>query len=269
MKIPILKAIYHPIQYVITGENASMGEDVWEKVWKKDLITSDYSLKYLDFMQGIEKSLAHGSAVLEAGCGTGQTLALLSGRHETTGLDISRAALDIARNNCKHAVLGSIFNIPFMDNTFDLVYNSGVIEHFKDPTNVAAIREMARVTKCAGRVIIIVPNTLCLWYKAGKWVAVMMENFEFGYEEDYSPQRLITAVQNAGLEIEKTFGLQALPPLATNDREVLGIGLRKRIGGVEKVFPYKQYYAYTVGIIARKPCTNQAISSGIVTGYRK
>ena len=62
MKLPILKAIYHPIQYVITGENASMGEDVWEKVWKKDLITSDYSLKYLDFMQGIEKSLAHGSA---------------------------------------------------------------------------------------------------------------------------------------------------------------------------------------------------------------
>jgi len=128
---------------------------------------------------------------------------------------------------------------------------------------------MARVTKCAGRVIIIVPNTLCLWYKAGKWVAVMMENFEFGYEEDYSPRRLKTAVRNAGLKIEKTFGLQALPPLATNDREVLGIGLRKRIGGVEKVFPFKHYYAYTVGIIARKPCTNQDISSGIVTGYRK
>ena len=38
-----------------------MGEEIWEKVWTKKLITSDYSLKYLDFMQGIEKSLAQGS----------------------------------------------------------------------------------------------------------------------------------------------------------------------------------------------------------------
>ncbi len=237
----------------ITGDSVSMGEEVWEKVWTKNLITSDYSLKYLDFMQGIGESLAQGSTVLEAGCGTGQTLALLSQRHETMGLDISRAALDLAKGNCKNPVLGSIFEIPFRDNTFDLVYNSGVIEHFEDPANVAAIREMARVTKPSGTVIIIVPNTLCLWYKAGKSVAVMMKNFEFGYEEDYSPKRLKIAAQRAGLEIEKTFGLQALPPLATNDREVLPVGLRKKIGMVEKVFPFKQYYAYTVGILARKP----------------
>jgi hypothetical protein len=80
-----------------------------------------------------------------------------------------------------------------------------------------------------------------------------MKNFEFGYEEDYSPERLETTVRKAGLEIEKIFGLQVLPPLATNDREVLPVGLRKKIGCVEKVFPFKQYYAYTVGIIARKP----------------
>jgi len=230
-----------------------MGEEIWEKVWTKKLITSDYSLKYLDFMQGIEKSLAQGSLVLEAGCGTGQTLALLSERHESTGLDISRAALNIARNNCKNPVLGSIFTIPFRDNTFDLVYNSGVIEHFEDPTNIAAIQEMARVTRPSGRVVIIVPNSLCLWYRAGKTVAVLMKNFEFGYEEDYSPGRLKTAAARAGLIVEKTFGLQALPPLATNDREVLPVRLRKIIGRIEKAFPKKHYYAYTVGIIARKP----------------
>jgi SAM-dependent methyltransferase len=238
---------------ILTGERSQMGEEIWEKVWTKNLITSDYSLKYLDFMQGIEKSLAQGSLVLEAGCGTGQTLALLSERHESTGLDISRAALNLAQNNCKNPVLGSIFTIPFRDNTFDLVYNSGVIEHFEDPTNIAAIQEMSRVTKPSGRVVIIVPNTLCLWYRAGKSVAVIMKNFEFGYEEDYSPGRLKTAAARAGLVVENTFGLQALPPLATNDREVLPVRLRKIIGLVEKAFPKKQYYAYTVGIIARKP----------------
>jgi hypothetical protein len=55
--------------------------------------------------------------------------------------------------------------------------------------------------------------------------------------------------------VEQTFGLQALPPLATNDREVLQVSLRKKIGLVEKAFPLKQYYAYTVGIIAKKTGT--------------
>jgi SAM-dependent methyltransferase len=230
-----------------------MVEEVWDKVWTKNLIVSDYSLKYLDFIEKVELSLPKGSTILEAGCGTGQTLSYLSKCHDTIGLDISLAALNLARINCKYPVLGSIFKIPFKDNTFDLVYNSGVIEHFKDPDNVAALTEMARVTKPEGMVIIIVPNTLCLWYKAGKFFAILMKNFEFGYEEDYSPKRLKTAIINSGLEIETTFGLQALPPLATNDREIINVGLRKKIGLIENAFPCKQYYSYTVGIIARKP----------------
>lgn len=229
-----------------------MGKEIWEQVWTKNLITSDYSLKYLDFMKGIEKTLPEESNVLEAGCGTGQTLSLLSDRHETYGLDISRAALRLAKNNCRYTILGSIFNIPFGDNTFDLVYNSGVIEHFKYPENVSAIKEMARITKPSGKVIIIVPNTLCLWYKTGKFFAVLMKSFEFGYEEDYTPRRLENATRKAGLTIEQIFGLQVFPPLATNDREVLSLAWRKRIGMIEQVFPKKQYYAYTVGVIARK-----------------
>lgn len=229
-----------------------MGEEIWEKVWTKNLITSDYSLKYLDFMQEIERELPEKSRILEAGCGTGQTLSLLSSRHETTGLDISSAALRLACRNCGNATLGSIFNIPFRDDSFDLVYNSGVIEHFPEPTNVSAIREMARVTKPSGRIIIIVPNSLCLWYKMGKCVAVMMKNFEFGYEEDYTPGRLKYAAARAGLALEREIGLQAFPPLATNDREVLNVNVRKKIGQIEKILPFKQYYAYTVGMVLKK-----------------
>lgn len=235
-----------------TGEVYFMGEEIWEKVWAKNLITSDYSLKYLDFMQEIERTLPEKSRILEAGCGTGQTLSLLSYRHETTGLDISSAALRLACQNCGNAALGSIFNIPFRDDSFDLVYNSGVIEHFPEPTNVSAIREMARVTKPSGRIIVIVPNTLCLWYMAGKYIAVMMKNFEFGYEEDYTPNRLKNAAAQAGLTLEREIGLQAFPPLATNDREILNINVRKKIGRIEKLLPFKQYYAYTVGMVFKK-----------------
>jgi len=230
-----------------------MATEVWEKIWTKKLITSDYSLKYLEFMRNVEKDLPYGSNVLEAGCGTGQTLALFSAHHNTHGLDISPASLNLSRKNCKNSILANIFNNPYKDNTFDLVYNSGVIEHFKDPKNIFAVKEMARVTKSSGRVIIIVPNTLCIWYKVGKFVAVMRRNFEFGYEEDYSPHRLEEVMIRAGLTIEKKFGLQAFPPFATNDKEILQLNWRKRIGRIEQVFPFKHFYAYTVGMIARKP----------------
>jgi len=230
----------------------SSSEGTWEKVWNKELITSDYSLKYLGLMQEIGEQLPQGARVLEAGCGTGQTLSLFAGDCETVGLDISPVALRLAQKNCTDPVLGSIFSIPFCDNSFDLVYNSGVIEHFPYPTNIAALHEMGRVLKPSGRMIAIVPSSLCVWYRAGKFVAVLLNNFEFGYEEDYSPSRLITAAGNAGLTIEKVFGLQALPPLATNSTELLPLSLRKKIGGVERVFPKKEYYAYTIGIIARK-----------------
>jgi SAM-dependent methyltransferase len=229
-----------------------MNEDVWEKVWTKNLITSDYSLKYLEFMRNIERDLSADSKILEAGCGTGQTLSLLSKRHETYGLDISGAAIRLAKDHCRYPLLGSIFNIPCRKNTFDLVYNSGVIEHFKYPSNVEAVREMARVTKPYGKVIIIVPNSFCLWYKTGKFIAIMTKNFEFGYEEDYSPNRIKEIIARAGLTIEKIFGLQVLPPLATNDQEVLPLKVRKRIGLIEQAFPKKHYYAYTIGVIARK-----------------
>ena len=95
--------------------------------------------------------------MIEVGCGTGQTLNMTC---DTVGFDISPAALNIAKYNCDHPVQGDIFHIPFKDNTFDLTYNSGVIEHFPDPFNKKAIREMVRITKTGGTVIVIVPNSL-------------------------------------------------------------------------------------------------------------
>lgn len=230
-----------------------MSEEVWEKVWNKDLITSDYSLKYLEFMERLEKTLPQNSTVMEAGCGTGQSLALFSGRHTTIALDISPPALMLARSVADpYLIRGTIFSMPLKEGSCDLVYNSGVIEHFREPENRAAVREMARVTRPGGMVIIIVPNTFCPWYRVGKWIAVALNNFEFGYEEDYSLSRLRDVLETNGLEVVSSFGLQALPPLATNAHEILPVGFRRRFGHIEKILPFREYYAYAVGIIARK-----------------
>jgi SAM-dependent methyltransferase len=51
--------------------------------------------------------------------------------------------------------------LPFPDGHFDLVYMGEVIEHLLNPD--FAIREMYRVTKTHGKVIITTPNLAC-WY---------------------------------------------------------------------------------------------------------
>ena len=173
-----------------------MSDEIWERVWAKKLIISDYSLKYLDFINtlktdpGMVREFSKRDAVLARRWPFSLTTSI-------RGVDISGAALRLAQKNCSNAVLGSIFSMPFDDNAFDLVYNSGVIEHFRDPENIAALQEMARVVKPSGKIVVIVPNTLCLWYKAGKSVAVLLKNFEFGYEEDYSLPRLEHAMERA------------------------------------------------------------------------
>jgi ubiquinone/menaquinone biosynthesis C-methylase UbiE len=48
--------------------------------------------------------------------------------------------------------------MPFKKNSFDVVWNQGVLEHFKNP--VPAMKEMYRVTKNGGYVIIYIPAFL-------------------------------------------------------------------------------------------------------------
>ena len=53
-------------------------------------------------------------------------------------------------------ILGDISSLKFEDNSVDLVFNQGVIEHFQKPEE--SLKEMIRVTK--KRIIVIVPNAL-------------------------------------------------------------------------------------------------------------
>jgi SAM-dependent methyltransferase len=231
-----------------------MSEEVWDTLWGREHIKSDYSLKYIEFMQDFVSGFKPGSRIIEVGCGTGQTLELFSGGYNTTGIDISANALKHAHGRCDNPTQADMFYLPFKDESFDLVYNSGVIEHFPDPQNTNAVREMARVTKKGGSIVIIVPNSGCIWYRVWKYLSSILNRFEFGYEEDYSIARLkrVVTEANPDLKVEKFFGLQVLLPLATNKNEILPEGIRTKIGEIEKILPKKEYYAYAMGVIAKK-----------------
>jgi ubiquinone/menaquinone biosynthesis C-methylase UbiE len=109
-------------------------------------------------------SLQRGERVLDVGCGTG-TLALEAARHtgkagRVVGIDPSKQQLDRARSKAdRHNVpvdfqIGVIEQLPFPDQTFDVVLSTLMMHHLPAPLKLQGLAEIARVLKPGGRLVI-------------------------------------------------------------------------------------------------------------------
>ena len=132
--------------------------------------------------------------ILDVGCGTGANLLMLSQYGDAEGVDVSEDALSFCRerglNNVK---LGAAEALPYDDGTFDLVTALDVVEHLDD--DLAGLREMRRVLRPGGRVLLFVPTFMFLW----------------GLQDDVSHHRrryrmpeLRRVLEQAGFEVERT-----------------------------------------------------------------
>lgn len=110
------------------------------------------------FFELIEQDLAgkRDLEILEIGCGAGGMLGPLSAYGQVTGLDISQDYIAFCRSRGYARVLtASGYELPFQDQSFDLVAMFDVIEHIPDDARVLA--EVQRVLKPDGRIFISVP----------------------------------------------------------------------------------------------------------------
>lgn len=117
-----------------------------------ELITTPAAAKLVRFA-GVQA----GQKVLDVGCGTGVvsvTAARLGA--ETTGLDLTPALLEKARENAQVANVsidfreGDVEALPFKDASFDVVLSQ--FGHMFAPRPLVAIGEMLRVLRPGGRI---------------------------------------------------------------------------------------------------------------------
>ncbi len=104
---------------------------------------------YLDAMFALLQKTGARS-VLDAGCGEGVVYRAMRKRGfagEWTGIDLSLDALDYAKRESPEAtwIVGSILDMPFPSNSFDLVLSSQVLEHLQEPEK--ALQEFARCAR--------------------------------------------------------------------------------------------------------------------------
>jgi SAM-dependent methyltransferase len=104
-----------------------------------------------------------GRRVLDAGCGTGWNLQDLSIFGDTYGVDLSPLAVITTRRRGGRVAQGNLLGLPYASSSFDVVTSFDVLYHAWVVDDAQAVRELARVLKPGGLMLVKVPALKILW----------------------------------------------------------------------------------------------------------
>jgi ubiquinone/menaquinone biosynthesis C-methylase UbiE len=145
----------------------------------------------------IDRALAGVSSprALDCGCGTGTNMALLASRAEVFGFDLTRSGLQYARaQGGERVARASITHIPFRSGEFDLATSFDVLVCLTEEQESRAMRELARVLKPGGGLVV---NVAALELLRGSH-SVLAEEVR-----RYTKAMLRTALDRGGLQVER------------------------------------------------------------------
>jgi SAM-dependent methyltransferase len=106
--------------------------------------------------------LPGGARILDAGCGSGRNMVEFARHGAVTGIELSQTSVGLARERGAGEVIeGSVLEMPFADDSFELAASLDVIEHLED--DLTALSELRRVVTPGGALLVTVPAYQWLW----------------------------------------------------------------------------------------------------------
>ena len=143
--------------------------------------------------------------ILDCGCGTGSNLEMLAPYGAAVGFDLTRIGTAFAKSHGHRVAQASIGDIPFRSGAFDLATSFDVFQVLPDDVERSAIREMARVLKPGGWILL---HVAALQILHGKHSVLSEE------KRRYTSSRLRSLVEGAGFRVERlTFDHFSLLPI--------------------------------------------------------
>lgn len=186
-------------------------KSIWEKRWTaktKDVRKStslDYFARRAFEILDREVKPEH-KRILEVGSGTGRFCIALAEKYpdkDIVGIDYTKESIDLSKEGAKLRGLKNIrfekadlFKLPYKTGEFDLVFENGVIEHFRNYPD--ALKEMKRVTKKGGTIAVFVNNWFCFPKTLEK--KVLGKRYPFGYEKSFKHTELKSAFRDLTLK---------------------------------------------------------------------
>jgi ubiquinone/menaquinone biosynthesis C-methylase UbiE len=103
-------------------------------------------------------------------------------------LDVAFSALELTKKAVKlqegelTLICASILELPFKRDTFDFIYNSGVIDHFGTNGRKQAISELLRVAKKKSKVVISTNDARSLLHSPAMNYAIRHRRWRYGFK---------------------------------------------------------------------------------------
>lgn len=202
---------------------------LWDLGWEK----LDNTISHLDvfyFMDKIKleylltslQFVPRNAKTIEVGSGSARLSCFLSSKYQTTCLDYSRSALEVAKNNYRltnnegNFILGDAEALPLKDDSFDVVLSTGLLEHFPSPDTV--VNEMVRILKPGGLFYAdIVPKKFSLLrsldFLKKITFQILRRQKESPYEKKLSKRDIILILRQAGLQEIDVFAAGVFLPI--------------------------------------------------------
>lgn len=174
-----------------SGSSSIENPDYWWHAARNDLLRSGLGAWLGDgWGDGAGGRLGDGMGapdlVLDVGSADAPSAAWLTGERQVS-LDTDPRGLEPG-----HGVCASALALPFADETFDVVAAFDVIEHCAPEST--AVAELARVLRPGGRLLASVPAYEWAWSD---------HDVRAGHHRRYTRPRLVTALETAGLRVER------------------------------------------------------------------
>lgn len=194
--------------------------------WDEAIDTEGSASHIRSIVQTVQEFISAGASVLEVGPGTGGTAAeLASLGYHVDVVDLFNNPLKATLSSLNFrgdglevgAVRGDGFRLPFADESFDLVYHQGLLEHFTHPHGLELLAENARVVQRGGYMLVDVPQPYSIQgiYKP---LAAKVGAWEFGWERSVSYKELAGMIEPLGFEVVYHYYWGIIPPLPTEFR---------------------------------------------------